>query len=44
MYEIYALNKIFTLLVCENHKILMKEMKKDLSKWSDIMWSWMGSN
>lgn len=25
----------------ENYKILMKEIKKDLSKWRDILYSWL---
>ena len=36
-------NKTCTGLYTENHKMLMKEINKDLDKWKDILCSWIRS-
>ena len=36
----YKFNKAVKNLYSENYKILLKEIKEDLNKWKDILFSW----
>ena len=36
----YKFNKAVKILHSENYKILLKEIKEDINKWKDILFSW----